>query len=64
MIYSGTGNPGADYDDRERPGDNLYANSIVAVDINTGKRRSRYQMVPHDVWDYDAASPTMLVDGL
>lgn len=64
MIYFGTGNPGADYDDRERPGDNLYANSIVAVDIKTGKYRWHYQMVPHDVWDYDAAGPTMLVDAV
>jgi PQQ-dependent dehydrogenase (methanol/ethanol family) len=62
LIYFGTGNPGADYDDRERPGDNLYANSMVAVDIKTGKHRWHYQMVPHDVWDYDAAGPLMLVD--
>ena len=62
LVYFGTGNPGADYDDHERPGDNLYNNSIVAVDIKTGKHRWHYQMVPHDLWDYDAASPTVLVD--
>jgi glucose dehydrogenase len=62
LIYFGTGNPGADYDDHARPGDNLYTVSIVAVDIKTGKHRWHYQMVPHDVWDYDAASPTVLVD--
>ena len=62
LVYFGTGNPGADFDDRERPGDNLYTNSIVAVDVKTGKHRWHYQMVPHDLWDYDAASPTVLVD--
>ena len=62
LLYIGTGNPGADYDDRERPGDNLYSNSLVAIDVKTGKHRWHYQMVPHDVWDYDAASPTVLID--
>ena len=62
LIYFGVGNPGDDLDDSMRPGDNLYNNSIVAVDIKTGKRRWHYQMVPHDMWDYDAASPTMLID--
>src|SRR5439155_21398588 len=50
------------YDADPRPGDNLYSSSIVAVDIKTGKHRWHYQMVPHDVWDYDASSPTVLVD--
>jgi PQQ-dependent dehydrogenase (methanol/ethanol family) len=62
LVYFGTGNAGADYDDHARPGDNLYAVSIVAVDIKTGKHRWHYQMIPHDVWDYDATSPTVLVD--
>ncbi len=62
LVYFGTGNPGADYDDHERPGDNLYSDAIVAVDIKTGKHRWHYQMVPHDLWDYDAASPTVLFD--
>src|SRR5262245_40684983 len=64
LIYFGTGNPGADYDDSARPGDNLYTTSIVAVDIKTGKHRWHYQMVPHDTWDYDAANPTVLVDAI
>lgn len=62
LVYFATGNPGSDYDDSERPGDNLYTNSIVAVDAKTGKYRWHYQTVPHDLWDYDAASPTLLVD--
>ncbi len=62
LIYFGTGNPGSDYADEQRPGDNLFSNAIVAVDIKTGKYRWHYQTVPHDIWDYDAASPTLLVD--
>jgi PQQ-dependent dehydrogenase (methanol/ethanol family) len=62
LVYFTTGNPGSDYEDSERPGDNLYANSIVAVDARTGKHRWHYQTVPHDIWDYDAASPSLLMD--
>jgi alcohol dehydrogenase (cytochrome c) len=64
LVYFGTGNPGADYDDHARPGDNLFSNSIVAVDIKTGKHRWHYQTVPHDLWDYDLAGPTVLVDAI
>jgi PQQ-dependent dehydrogenase (methanol/ethanol family) len=64
LVYFGTGNPGADYDDHERPGDNLFSNSIVAVDIKTGKHRWHYQTVPHDLWDYDLSGPTVLVDAI
>lgn len=50
-----------------RPGDNLYSNSLVAVDAKTGKRIWHYQVVRHDLWDYDIASPptlgTIRVDG-
>jgi alcohol dehydrogenase (cytochrome c) len=62
LVYFATGNPGSDYDDSERPGDNLFSNSIVAIDARTGKHRWHYQTVPHDLWDYDAASPTLLMD--
>ena len=64
LVYFGTGNPGADYDDHERPGDNLYSDAIVAVDLKTGKYRWHYQTVPHDLWDYDLAGPTVLVDAI
>ena len=51
----------------QRPGDNLYANSLVVLDAKTGKRVWHYQMVHHDLWDYDNASPptlaTLKVDG-
>jgi PQQ-dependent dehydrogenase (methanol/ethanol family) len=62
LIYFGVGNPAPNMDASVRPGDNLYTASIVALDINTGKLRWYYQQVPHDEWDYDAASPTVLFD--
>src|SRR3954465_11271652 len=62
MIYFSTGNASPDLDGSSRPGDNLYAASIVAIDARTGKHRWHYQMVHHDIWDYDAPSPTVLFD--
>ena len=61
LVFS-TGNPSPDVDGSVRPGDNLYANSIVGLDIRTGKLRWYMQEVSHDVWDFDAASPVMLFD--
>jgi PQQ-dependent dehydrogenase (methanol/ethanol family) len=46
----------------ERPGDNLYTDSIVAVDLNTGAYKWHYQYVAHDVWDLDAVSPVILTE--
>ncbi len=46
----------------ERPGDNLFANSLVAVEAETGKRRWHFQVVHHDVWDYDLPCAPNLVD--
>jgi PQQ-dependent dehydrogenase (methanol/ethanol family) len=54
------GNPSPDLYGTERPGDNLYTDSIVAVDLNTGKYKWHYQYVAHDVWDLDAVSPVIL----
>ena len=45
-----------------RTGDNLYAVSIVAVDAATGKYRRHFQQVHHDIWDYDASNPVILMD--
>jgi alcohol dehydrogenase (cytochrome c) len=56
------GNPAPDLDGSVRPGDNLYTESIVAVDLKTGKHKWHFQQVPHDVWDLDATSPVVLVD--
>jgi alcohol dehydrogenase (cytochrome c) len=44
------------------PGDNLYTTSLLALDIATGALKWHYQMLPHNVWDFDAASPPVLFD--
>ena len=62
MIYFGVGNPSPDLDGGIRPGDNLYTESIVAVNAANGKLAWYYQEVPHDVWDLDQTSPPLLFD--
>ena len=61
-IYFVVGNPSPDLDGSNRPGDNLYTNSLVSVDLETGKYVCHFQYIAHDVWDLDAVSPTVLVD--
>jgi alcohol dehydrogenase (cytochrome c) len=58
------GNPSPDLYGAERPGDNLYTDSIVAVDLDTGAHKWHFQYVPHDVWDLDAVSPVILTDAM
>ncbi len=60
LIYMGTGNPSPDLDGSVRPGDNLYTESIVALSAANGRLAWYYQEVPHDVWDFDQASPPLL----
>jgi quinohemoprotein ethanol dehydrogenase len=62
LLYFTTGNPGPDFNGRIRPGDNLFANSVVAIDAKTGKYRWHFQQVHHDLWDYDGPNPVMLFD--
>ena len=62
LLYFSTGNAGPDNDGSGRAGKNLFSASIVALDLKTGKLRWHYQMVHHDIWDYDAPSPTVLFD--
>lgn len=62
LIYFGTGNASPGYADYKRPGDNLYTSSVIALELETGKLRWYHQLVPHDVWGYDAASPPLLFD--
>jgi len=62
LIYWPTGNPCPDYNGDQRKGDNLYANSVVALDAQTGKLRWYFQFTPHDLHDWDAAQTPMLVD--
>jgi PQQ-dependent dehydrogenase (methanol/ethanol family) len=61
-LYWATGNPYPDSDDRNRPGDNLYTNSILALNPDNGKLKWYYQVTPHDVRDWDANAPLVLVD--
>ncbi len=61
-IYFVVGNPSPDLDGAPRPGDNLYTDSLVSVDLDTGKLACYFQYIAHDLWDLDATSPTVLVD--
>jgi len=61
-LYWATGNPWPDGDDRDRPGDNLYTNCVLALDAKTGELKWHYQFTPHDVKDRDATEPNVLVD--
>ena len=63
-VFWQTGNPGNDLNGDSRLGDNLYSCSILALDVHTGKLKWHYQYTPHDVWDWDAAQPAVLVDAL
>ena len=62
LVIFSTGNPNPDLDGTNRRGDNLYTDSIVALDVNSGKLKWYYQEVKHDVWDYDAVSNVVLFD--
>ncbi len=61
-IHFVVGNPSPDLDGSLRPGDNIYTNSLVSVDLDTGRYICHFQYIAHDVWDLDAASPAVLVD--
>ncbi|MES1257367.1 MAG: PQQ-binding-like beta-propeller repeat protein [Acidobacteriota bacterium] len=62
ILYWPTGNPYPDTDGDERAGDNLYTNCVLALDAKTGKLRWHYQFTPHDLHDWDATEPMVLVD--
>jgi PQQ-dependent dehydrogenase (methanol/ethanol family) len=63
-VFFVAGNPSPDLYGAERPGDNLYTNSILAVDLNTGAYKWHFQYIAHDVWDLDAASPVILTEAV
>ena len=63
-VYVATGNPWPDTDGSERPGDNLYTDSLVALDASTGRMKWYFQQTPHDIQDLDAASPPLLFDAV
>ncbi len=64
LLYWPTGNPFPDTDGDERGGDNLYTDCVVALDPKTGKLRWYFQFTPHDLHDWDATEPLVLVDAL
>jgi PQQ-dependent dehydrogenase (methanol/ethanol family) len=59
-LYFVVGNPSPDLDGSLRPGDNLYTDSLVSVDLNTGAYVCHFQYIAHDVWDLDAVSPPVI----
>jgi alcohol dehydrogenase (cytochrome c) len=62
LTFFGTGNPQPDWDGRARLGDNLYSDSVVALDADTGKLKWHYQFTPHDELDYDSTQVPLLAD--
>jgi len=62
LLYVGTGNPAPDFDGEVREGDNLFTDSIIAVDVDSGQIRWHYQCTPHDVWDYDSIAENILFE--
>lgn len=63
LVYWGAGNPGPDYNGDVREGDNLYSDSLLALDPDTGKLRWHFQFTPHDTHDWDANHTPIVVDG-
>src|SRR5262249_8482013 len=62
LVYWGTGNPGPDWNPKQRRGANLYSDSVIALDADTGKLKWYYQFTPHDEWDYDSVQVPVLAD--
>jgi alcohol dehydrogenase (cytochrome c) len=62
LTYWGVGNPGPDWNGDKRAGDNLYTDSVVALDPDTGKLKWHYQFSPHDEFDFDAVQVPVLAD--
>ena len=62
LMYWGLGNPGPDFNRFQRPGDNLYSDSVVALDADTGELRWYFQFTPNDPYDYDAVQIPVLAD--
>jgi quinoprotein glucose dehydrogenase len=62
LVYLPVESPTSDFYGGHRPGDNLYGESLVCVDLKTGKKKWHYQIVHHPIWDYDLSSPPILAD--
>jgi alcohol dehydrogenase (cytochrome c) len=63
-IYWGTSNPCPDFDGDPRPGDDIYTDSVLALDPDTGKLKWFFQFTPHDLYDYDATETPVLIDDI
>jgi alcohol dehydrogenase (cytochrome c) len=61
-IFVPTGNPGPDFDGEARPGDNLFSNSTMVLNPDTGHLKYWFQYTPHDNWDYDGVNEVILAD--
>jgi quinoprotein glucose dehydrogenase len=62
LVYLPVESPTSDFYGGERPGNNLFGESLVAVDLKTGQRKWHYQIVHHPIWDYDLSSAPLLMD--
>jgi quinoprotein glucose dehydrogenase len=62
LVYLPVETPTSDYYGGHRPGNNLFAESVVAVDVKTGQRKWHFQLVHHPLWGFDNASPPILAD--
>ena len=62
LVYIPTNGPTIDYYGGFHPGDNLYGTSLIALDVQTGERKWHYQMVRHDIWNYDTPTAPVLMD--
>ena len=62
LTYWGVGNPGPDWNAAQRPGDNLYSDSVIALDADSGELRWHFQFTPNDGYDYDAVQVPVLAD--
>jgi len=64
MVYFGVGNPIPGYSGELRPGDNLFSNALVALDLKTGAVKWHYQITRHDIWEADLGTPIILYDAM
>jgi quinoprotein glucose dehydrogenase len=62
LVYLPVESPTSDYYGGKRPGDNLFGESLVAVDLKTGKRKWHFQFVHHPIWDHDMSSAPLIAD--
>ena len=61
-LYTTYGSPASDFYGGDRKGNDLYGNSVVALDVNTGKMKWYFRVVHHDVWDFDLPPAPGLID--